>query len=456
MQNQMHRLQFLARLLAITLPLAFAYSTSAQVTLPAIVEGTQNAAQVDESEEAKQERLVAERFQELLIKRPRPGTALEKVYEFHLQRENLDKYCADLQMYAKTHSHGESWLLHGLVLQQRGQESEAIASFQKAEELLTDDAMASYYFAKALALVGKAEQAVAAMNRAIERKPIKSELLVVLQDLGRLYQRMGRAQEATEVWRNLETSFPADVRVKEQIAAILAEEGATADALARYEALIETTKDRYRKVELSLSAAQLKETLGRRDDALADFERLLSQVNPDSWMHQDLRSRIDRSFTSRNDYDGLAKYYQRWVEEHPDDVDAMLRVGRFLAMQRRTPEAKEWFSKAMERAPTNAAPKLALVDILEREKQFAEAAQTLNGVVDLEPDNVDHIVRLGKLTYADPNVPENERARSAAKIWNKLLETRGDDALTVSRVGDLLGSVNLLMKQLPLFVRRLS
>jgi hypothetical protein len=36
---------------------------------------------------------------------------------------------------------------------------------------------------------------------------------------------MGRATEATDVWKNLEQSFPGDARVKEQIASILAEEG---------------------------------------------------------------------------------------------------------------------------------------------------------------------------------------------------------------------------------------
>lgn len=431
-------------LLSFPLLIALASISRAQLTPPSMPEAASNAARDDATEEDEQERLVAERFQELLIKRPRPGTALDKVYEFHVQRGSLNKYCDDLRSDAEKNGHGESYLLLGLVLLQRGQESEAVACLQKAEELLPEEAMASYHYGKSLALIGNADLALAALNRAVQRKPSKSDALLVLQDLGRLYQRMGRSQEATEVWKNLETSFPDDARVKEQIAAILAEEGATAEALKRYEALIETTKDRYRKIELSLQAAQLKETLGRREDALADFERLLGQVNPDSWIHQDLRSRIDRAFTSRNDYDGLAKYYQRWVETHPDDVDAMLRVGRFLLIQRRTPEAKEWLVKAKERAPSNPAPRLALVDALEREKQFAEATKELRGVAALEPDNADHIVRLGKLTFADQAVPEKERARSAADIWKTLLESRGEDAVTVSRVGDLLGSVNLV------------
>ncbi len=397
----------------------------------------------EESEDAKQERLVAERFLELLLKRPRPGTALDKVYGYYVQSGTLDKFCDDLQSKAATTSSGEAWLLLGLVQSQRARDADALISLQKAEELLPDDPMASYYYGRTLARINNTDQAAAAMHRAIERKPSKADLLLVLQDLGRLYQRMGRAKEATEVWKNLEESFPGDSRVREQIASILAEEGATAEALVRYEQLAETTKDRFRKVELSLWAAQLKETLGRRDDALADFESLLGQVNPDSWMYQDLRNRIDRVFTSRNEYDALAKYYERWVTARPEDVDGMLRIGRLLSNQRRTPEAKEWFTKAMDRAPTNPVPRLALVDAYERERQFASAVQTMQTLVELDPDNVDHLVRLGTLIFANQDIPETERARSAADVWNKLLEKRSEDPLTVSRVADLLRGVKL-------------
>ena len=81
---------------------------------------------------------------------------------------------------------------------------------------------------------------------------------------------------------------------------------------------------------MAMRAAQLKETIGRREEALADFEKLLRQVNPDSWIHQDLRTRIDNLFLTRNDYDGLADYYNKWMETNTDDVDAMLRIERLL------------------------------------------------------------------------------------------------------------------------------
>jgi tetratricopeptide (TPR) repeat protein len=321
-------------------------------------------------------------------------------------------------------------------------DAEARLALERAEELLPQEPTASYYLGKTLVLLGDIDKATAALERSIERKPSKSDLLIVFQELGRLYQRMRRGDDAVAVWNRMEKFFPGDSQVQEQIAVVLAEEGASAEALARFEALAKTSKDRLRKVEMAMRAAQLKETLGRREEALVDFEKLLGQVNPDSWIHQDLRTRIDNVFLTRNDYDGLANYYTAWMEKNPDDIDAMLRIGRLLPVQRRTPEAKTWFAKAIERAPTNPAPRLALVDALERDREFGPAADAMKSLAQVQPDNPDTIVRWGELIYSDQEVPEAERANKAAEVWDQLLVKRGADPVSVARVADLLRGVN--------------
>ena len=58
-------------------------------------------------------------------------------------------------------------------------------------------------------------------------------------------------EEALAVWTRLEKLFPNDARVQEQIAATLVEEGQPAQALPRYEALAKLTNDDYRQYGLS-------------------------------------------------------------------------------------------------------------------------------------------------------------------------------------------------------------
>jgi len=146
----------------------------------------------------------------------------------------------------------------GMVQIQRGQDAEARLALEKAEELLPKEPMASFYLGKRLVLLGDLDKATAALERSIERKPAKADMLLVFQDLGRLYQRLRRGDDALAVWNRMEKFFPGDAQVQEQIAVVLAEEGANAEALERFERLAKTTKDRFRQVEMAMRAAQLK------------------------------------------------------------------------------------------------------------------------------------------------------------------------------------------------------
>jgi tetratricopeptide (TPR) repeat protein len=396
--------------------------------------------EANETAEARKEQIAADRFLQLLKQRPRLGTALDRVYGYHVGRGTLEEFCKSLEADAKQHNDGRLWLILGMVQMQRGDDTAAAASLRKAAELLPEEPLASYYLGKTLVLLGDVENAVIAMRTAIERKPARADMLAIFQDLGRLFQRTGRNDEALQVWQQLETQFPNDPQVQEEIARILAEEGALAAAIERYAALSKSSTDRFRQVEMAIRAAQLKAQLGKKEEALSDFELQLGKVNPDSWLHRDVRRRIEEVFWSSGDIDGLVAYYTSWVEKHPEDVDAMMRTARFLAVQRRLPEAETWFRKAIEKSPSTAEPRVALAEALVADEQYGKAADEMKALVEIEPDNPDYIVRWGELVLNDSGRNSAERKSEAAEIWKRLLEKRGDDPVTVSRVADLLRS----------------
>jgi tetratricopeptide (TPR) repeat protein len=396
------------------------------------------AATARETAEEQKERITAERFLQLLKKRPRLGTALDRIYGYHVGRGSLDEFCAALEAQATRDKDGNLWLILGMVQMQRGQDAVAAACFGKAEDLLPKAPLASYYLGKTLVLLGEVDKAVAAMRRAIERQPARADMLAIFQNLGRIYQRTGRNQEALDVWQQLEAQFPGDSQVQEEIARTLAEEGALEAALERYTALSAKLKDRFRQIEMAIRAAQLKAQLGKTDAALADFEKQLALVNPDSWLHRDVRRRIEEVFWSSGDIDGLVAYYTKWVKEHPEDVDAMLRTARFLSVQRRMPEAEKWFRDAIAKAPSKTEPRLALVEALVTDDRYAQAAQEMAALVKLEPDNPDYIVRWGDLVYNDSQRTEQRRTAEANDIWRGLLRKRSDDPVTLARLADLL------------------
>lgn len=411
---------------------------------------------VPETEAEAKERVLAERFLQVLRRAPRLGTALDKVYGFHVGRGSLDQFCTSLQKEAQETGDGKTWMILGMVQMQRGQDAAAAGSLEQAEQLLPNEPLASYYLGKTQLLLGEIDQAAVALRRATQKKPARADMLQIFKELGRIYQRTGRNQEALQVWEDLEALFPNDTGVKEQIAAILAQEGAEEAALERYSRLAEQTQDRFRKVEMSIRAAQLKAKLGRTDEALRDFEAQLSQVNPTSWLHRDIRSRIEEVFWTSSDFDGLVSYYTKWSEEHPDDVDAMMRTARVLSIQKRTPEANAWFRKAIERAPSNVDARSSLVEALASDDNFAEASLEMQQLVALEPDNPDYLVRWGELVLQDQEKAKADRQNEAEAIWKRMLESRGDDAVTVARVADLLRGAELSDATIEMYRKAIS
>jgi len=163
-----------------------------------------------------------------------------------------------------------------------------------------------YYLGQAFVLVGQPEQAAAAFERALERKPARTDLLDIFQALGRVYQRTQKNDHALQVWNRLEALFPNDPRVAEQIASALAEESQPALALPRFEALAKKAADPFRQVQLAMQAADLKVKLGQSDQALHDFETMLGKLRPDSWLHREVRRKIEEVFTRNDDQAGLS------------------------------------------------------------------------------------------------------------------------------------------------------
>ena len=298
-------------------------------------------AQDVDPEEAK-EKSVADRFVTVLEKNPRRGTALDKVYGFHVERGSLDglvKNYRDKTQTAKGVDAGTAWMIVGLLESLRGQDAVAVDAFEHAEQLVKDNYLASYYLGQSLVLIGQPDKAAEALERSIQRKPAQADLLDIFQALGRVYQRAQKTDKALEVWNRLEKQFPNDARVQEQIATTLLEENEFAAALPRFQGLAKTTKDKYRQSLFQMEAAEIKVRLGKSDEAIAEFEKLLGQLNPDNWLYREVRRRIEAVYLRTDDQSGLITYYETWIKKNAEDLEAVSRLSRLLAGMGRGPEA---------------------------------------------------------------------------------------------------------------------
>ena len=395
------------------------------------------------AEEAKQA-AIAKRFTAILDKNPRRGTAFDRVYGFHVEYGSLDKFVSELQARVKAdESDGAAWMILGLVEAHRGQDAGAVDAFRAAEKHRAGDALASYYLGQSLLLIGQPDEAVQALDRALERKPERADLLEIYQQLGRMHQRAQRDDEALKVWARLESQFPNDPRVLEQIAAAQVEEGKFAEALPRYERLVQLVKDDYRKTTYRMEVAALKIRASNRAGGLVDLEALLGDLNPDGWLHREVRRRIEEVFLRSGDQDGLVKYYQGWLEKHPQDVDGMARLAKFLASTARVPEASEWLEKALKLAPKRSELRRAFIAQLVEDQRYTEAVQQYALLAQASPGDADVLRDWGRAVLKDKSVESTARIAEATRIWKLILAARPDDALTTSQVADLFRQANL-------------
>ncbi len=397
---------------------------------------------------------IANRFVSILEKNPQRGTALEKVFSHHLQRGTLDSFVEQLQQRTKANSgDGVAWMLLGLIESQRRMDSEAIVAFMEAEKLRPNDALPAYYRGQSLLRIGEPSQATEAFEIAIQRKPTRIVLLEIFEQLGRTHQRLNQNELAIAVWKRLEAQFPGDTRVLEQIASILNQEGAYADALPRYQKLVLATKDAYQRTQFRIEAAQIQIRLGANAKGMAELETILGDLKPDGWLYREVQRKIEEVFLKSSDQAGLVGYYESKLGMSPDDIESMVRLCKFLVSSGRISEANGWMTQAIARAPSRIDLRITLIDQLIADQQLTAAADQFSQLAQLDPKNLDVLRDWGKTVLRDPAHTVEEAKRQASTIWKKSLEHRIDDALAHIQVADLHLSAQIPDVAMQLFKR---
>ncbi|MES2790676.1 MAG: tetratricopeptide repeat protein [Planctomycetota bacterium] len=428
-------------------------ATNLDFNQAAVTEPPPAAVNPEVAAESEKERIAAERFLAVLEKNPRRGTALDKVYAFHIDRGTLKAWVQQYRDRAQQQPQdGIAWTLLGLIELQRGEDSGAVQAFQKAEQFLPENALASYYYGQSLMLVEQSDAAAAAFERALTRNPAPTDQLEIFQTLGRLYQRTRQTEKALAVWGRLEQLFPNDLRVQEQIAQTLVEEGQPELALPRYAALAtQSTKDLYRQSQFRIRVAELKIQLNKTPEALSDFEKLLGELNPDNWLYRDVRQKIEAIYLRNEDQAGLVTYYQGWLDKHPDDVDALARLARVLYGQGRTPESRVWLERGLKLAPTRQELRKAIIDQLLVDQKYAEAIPHYEVLNQQTPGNPDTIREWGRVILKDTTRPLAARQQAAIGLWQQLLVAKPKDPVVVTQVADLLRQSGLTEEALKLY-----
>ncbi len=183
---------------------------------------------------------------------------------------------------------------------------------------------------------------------------------------------------------------------------------------------------------------------------------MLGKLRPDSWLHREVRRKIEEVFLRNDDQAGLVSYYEKWTKNEPEDVEALVRLGRTLAAMGRTAEAQAWYEKAIKLAPSRRDLRLALISQLNQDQKFAEAAAAYQALEEAEPNNPDTLRDWGALVLRDTTRPLPDRKAAAAAIWRKLLLAKPGDPVATAQVADLFRQAELVDDALDLYKKAIE
>ena len=192
----------------------------------------------------------------------------------------------------------------------------------------------------------------------------------------------------------------------------------------------------YRTPSFAVTAAEMPGQQGGKPEGIRRMEALLADLNPDGWLYRDVRRRIDDCFLRTGDQDGLVSYYQAWLESHPQDIEAMNRLARFLKQSARNPEAATWLNKALASAPKREDIRKTYIELLAEDKRFEDATAQYEQLLKTSPNNADYLRDWGKMVLRNKGMPEAERRVQALAIWNRMLEPKPNDAVMVAQIAD--------------------
>ena len=384
---------------------------------------------------------VVARYEQMLVRSPSKGTAFEKVYQHFFEGEGVEKLAARWESMAQAGgaSAANYWLLRGLLADRQGRNDEAVGFFGKAAQLRPGDFHAWMALGDLQVGAGKFGPAIDAFQKALGAGAPSDARPKIYRQLARSQQRNFDMPGAIQTWQKFVAEAPDDPFVLEEAGEALADAERFTEARALFEKLRDRPDgDAYQHVRAIMKLAQLEEQQGHAAPARALYESALPLAADASWMHREVRGRIEELFRRQDDLPGLTSYYTAWLEKHPKDVEAALRLSDVLIELNKKKDAVQWLNRAAEWAPDRQEVQVTLAKRLGETGQPEEAVKIMTRLVQQRPEEQSYLELLGEAQWLIFEKTKDAAMKTAAmESWRKLAPATEKDPARVGRVGDL-------------------
>lgn len=353
-------------------------------------------------------------------------------------------------------SQANALLLSSIIDLRHSKADAAGLRLKRVLELAPKSPIATWYLARSLVQSGNTKEAVSYFEQALELTRVRTDLLELYREYARSLLQSRQTEESLKVWTRLEQQFPDDHRVAEQIALWMAQDGRWTEALSRFQKLSEIEDDPEKQVGYQISAANMLIQLKRETEARTILEKVLSGLDPESWRFRDVRARIETLYRSAGQLQELAESLEAWLQAHPDDTDAMLRLAGIFSELRQPEDSERWLDKAIRKAPTNIAVREFAVRLFLVQNRVVDAIRQYEQLEQFDNGNLDHREAHGLLYLQRSDLQKNEQQNQAAKVWDRLLQADATDPVLTSRVAGLMQRAGMIDRAEKLYRRAIE
>ncbi|MCX6851289.1 MAG: tetratricopeptide repeat protein, partial [Verrucomicrobia bacterium] len=348
----------------------------------------------------------AQRYLDILLKRPQPGTLFERFYAAWMEEGTA----AELQQHLQARSEqanasATDHLILAIFLAHNGNDAAALTAYRAALKLNPDNASAWIELSRIEARMPDFAAALKSLDQAAATKPEATQTMEISKLRGRALLRLGQSDEALKVWKTLAATHADDEDLNEEIIDLLVDEGQFESALESAGALVQRSRDPIAKIMRQLRLTDILLMAERRDEALATLDTAFAATGADSWIESDILARLERLFRMGDDVSGLEQHLAALIKSHPQRVMLAWQHTQLLAATGQKDAALQSARGLLQSNPGRRDLREGFLNLLESLGLNLEAVEQAKFIAAQNPGDKELLVRLATLQHlakADP------------------------------------------------------
>ena len=388
----------------------------------------------DENNDTK----VIERYKVMLKRKPREGSSFDRLYQFYLEGDGLTAMVSDYEAEANASPKDANiQLLLGHSNKRLGNDTDALAAYQRAVELAPNDYYAYFALGQLYVALRKHEEAIPQLSKAATlsdqtRSVTPEELTTIYKTLGNAFFNRDRLDDAIKAWNKISELDPQNIFARIELADLYREKELYKQAIAQHEAIIEIKADDPYRMCLSLrEIGKIHEETGEYKKAQDSYDKALALTARGNWLRRDLQQRIIAIYAADANWTDLITYYQDKLQKDANDTEILGLLAAAYIENEQLDEGIQTYKKGLELSPTDNSLRLSLIAALRTAEKLEDAAIEYETITQQQPDNFGIYRELGKIYLELQN---EEKARA---VYQRMIDRDPTNASTFLTLAEI-------------------